>query len=321
MKERVQKLLAQANLGSRRACEELIRAGRVKINGKVAELGAKADPSKDEIMVDDSKLSFAKLHKVYIALYKPLNVLSTDKPHKSDHRQTVRELVPVDGHLFTIGRLDAESEGLMVLTNDGEMAQKLAHPRYNHTKTYKVIVYGLPTAETLETWRSGVHLEEGLTAPCSVDVMYHGNGLATLQIVMKEGKKRQIRRIASMLGHPVKRLIRTHIGRLGLGTLKQGEWRKLTETDLTAMQTPAEALRFIRERQRSRFRKPAAAEKIKAARPRRFARAEKSEDDPTAANPRPRRKPVKSVDRPTGKRGKPTIQRKPTSPPRRKKRP
>lgn len=230
--------MAQANIGSRRACEELIIQGRVRVNGQVAALGAKADPALDTIEVDGQKLAPEAQRKIYIALNKPKNVLSTTMAQKGDERQTVRELVPVQGHLFTIGRLDADSDGLIVLTNDGELVQKLTHPRYRHTKTYKVVVYGLPNAATLAKWENGVWLEEdGMTAPCSVKVMKADKGFATLRITMTEGKKRQIRRTALLLGHPVRHLTRTHIGRLQLGTLRPGEWRELNESDLQLLKT------------------------------------------------------------------------------------
>lgn len=141
MKERVQKLMAMANVASRRASEQLILEGRVRINGTLATLGDKADPATDVITVDGERLKFLT-EKRYIAYHKPINVLSTTKPMKGDNRPTVMDEVPVEGHFFLIGRLDAESEGLLVLTNDGDLANKLTHPRYEHTKTYKVTVYG-----------------------------------------------------------------------------------------------------------------------------------------------------------------------------------
>jgi 23S rRNA pseudouridine2605 synthase len=250
VKERVQKLMAQANYGSRRACEEIIREGRVKVNGSVIALGDKADPDVDTIEVDGSAISLRNFEKVYYTFNKPVNVLSTNTTNPDDDRPTVREMIPVEGHLFTIGRLDAESEGLMVLTNDGETANKLAHPRYEHTKTYKVTVYGRPTEETLEQWQNGVWLEEGKTAPCYVKVMESSKSTTVLRIVMIEGKKRQIRRVATKLGHPVKRLMRTHIGRLGLGTLRRGEWYKLGQDEFEAMLLPAWELETIRNRRR-----------------------------------------------------------------------
>ena len=165
MKERLQKLLAQANIGSRRASEDLIGAGRVRVNGVVAQLGDKADPAADSIEVDGVLLKFEEQAPVYVMLNKPKQVLSTDKPHKGDRRETVSGLLGRHEHLFSIGRLDADSEGLVVMTNDGDLAQKLSHPRYRHTKTYRVEVLGLPTAETLEKWQAGVFLEDQFQRP------------------------------------------------------------------------------------------------------------------------------------------------------------
>lgn len=247
MKERVQKLMAQANVGSRRAAEELIRQGRVRVNGKIAQLGDQADPTTDVIEVDGERLKF-ETQKRYFAINKPLNVVSSNMPQ--DERETVRDLIPYEGHLFTIGRLDAESDGLMILTNDGEMANKLTHPRFEHTKTYKVVVYGSPTQVTLDQWERGVYLEEGLTAPCSIRVQQRESGVTVLRIVMIEGKKRQIRRVATLLDHPVKRLTRIRIGKLELGTLQPGEWYELQPEELALMQTPSSDLTYIRRLRR-----------------------------------------------------------------------
>lgn len=243
MKERVQKLMAQAGIASRRESETLIQQGRVKVNGRVIHLGDQADPTQDIIEVDGEKLSFPQRH-TYIAVYKPRYVLSTHEAHKGDERQTVYDLVPFEGRLFSIGRLDVDSEGLMVLTDDGDLANRLAHPRYKHSKTYKVVVQGIPTAETIQKWERGVYLVddetgEGFqTAPCKVEITQGGKE-STLRIVMGEGKKRQIRRVANLLGHPVKSLVRTHIGRLGLGALRPGEWRELTADDVQALKARA----------------------------------------------------------------------------------
>lgn len=237
MKERVQKLMAQAGIGSRRACEELIEQGRVRVNGKVITVGDKADPASDTIEVDGVKLKFAAEKKLYIALHKPVGVLSTSKTHKDDNRQLARDLLPHDEHLFPIGRLDVDSGGLMVFTNDGELTNRLTHPRYRHTKTYRVVVEGLPTLEKLQSWEEGIYLpdEDGgepiKTAPCSVKIV-KGGAKTVLRIVMTEGKKRQIRRVAAALGHPVKRLTRLQIGRLEMGPLKPGEWRVLTADEV-----------------------------------------------------------------------------------------
>jgi len=241
VKERVQKIMAQANLGSRRACEEFIRQGRVRVNGQVIKLGDQADSKTDIIEVDGEKLSFPE-HKTYIAFNKPRNVLSTDDLNHEEWRRTVRSYIPFDGHLFNIGRLDADSEGLMVLTNDGELANRLTHPRYRHSKTYKVVVQGLPSEATIAQWQRGVNIEEEdgtiyKTAPCFVKIVDGDKMETTLRIVMTEGRKRQIRRVAVTLGHPVKSLIRTHIGSLPLGSLRMGEWRELTAKDVSALKT------------------------------------------------------------------------------------
>ena len=250
MKERVQKLMAQADIGSRRACEEIIRQGRVRVNGQVISIGDKADPEKDIIEVDGVRIRPERQRRLYIVFNKPRNVLSVKTGNPKDDRPTVRELIPVEGHLFTIGRLDAESEGLMVLTNDGELANQLAHPRYEHTKTYKVEVYGRITDETVEQWEAGVWLPEGRTARCSVKILGRTHETTILRVVLTEGKKRQIRRVAAMLGHPVKRLVRTHIGQLGLGTLERGAWYELSEEEVEALKMPANEIHYIRKKRR-----------------------------------------------------------------------
>jgi pseudouridine synthase len=282
MKERVQKLMAQANLGSRRACEEIISQGRVQVNGKVIHLGDQADPATDVIVVDGVRLKLAE-RKRYIAFYKPKNVLSTDEPHEGDTRRTVRDYLPFEEHLFSAGRLDADSEGLMVLTNDGELANRLTHPRYRHTKTYKVTILGIPTPEALQRWQKGVMLENEdgsseITAPCSVTITDSGKGIATLRVIMTEGKKRQIRRVASLLGYHVRSLIRTHIGRFELGALRPGEWRELTDEDIRALKTPAQLPPAGPQRRSSSPRKGTSA------------RGDRSRSRPQASrNPRKRR--------------------------------
>lgn len=247
-KERVQKLMARANIASRRKSEEIIEEGRVMVNGKVITLGDKADPEKDKITVDGQALKLKNFEKRYYVFHKPINVLSTNSKHPDDNRPTVRELIPVEGHLFSIGRLDVESEGLMVLTNDGDMTHKLSHPRYEYTKTYKVTVYGKPDTETLTKWENGVWLDGSRTAPCYITVLEENPGTTTLRVIMIEGRRRQIRRIATMLGFPVKKLVRTHIGKLGLGTLKRGMWYRLSEEEVAAMLEPADEVKFIRRK-------------------------------------------------------------------------
>ena len=156
MEERLQKLLAQAGYGSRRACEVFITEGRVRVNGKTAVLGQKADLSIDKVMIDGKALPRAE-SLIYIALYKPRNVLSAAEGQ--DDRQTVRDLIPVEGHLYPVGRLDFDSEGLILMTNDGELTNKLTHPRFGHEKEYRVLVARRPDEKQLEAWRRGVVME------------------------------------------------------------------------------------------------------------------------------------------------------------------
>jgi pseudouridine synthase len=168
-----------------------------------------------------------------VAVYKPVGVLSSpNAPAVGDERPLVRDLVPLRGRLFAAGRLDADSEGLILLTNDGELTHRLTHPRYEHEKTYVVMVEGVPSEEALEKWRhGGLKLEGDWIAPAEIRLLGKRRGNARLQIVMREGRKRQIRRVAERLGHPVLELKRTHISTLGLGDLKPGEWRKLTRQE------------------------------------------------------------------------------------------
>ncbi len=231
--ERLQKLLAQAGYGSRRACEEYLTEHRVTVNGHVVELGAKADPIHDVIKVDGKRVHF-EMKRVYVALNKPIGVVTTNADEFG--RQTVRDLIPIEGHLYPVGRLDADSEGLVLLTNDGDLANALTHPRYEHEKEYRVLVEGEPSASTLKAWRHGVLLEEQMTAPARVDVIDAGRGQTWLRVIMHEGRKRQIREVAGMLGHRVKYLQRVRIGPIRLMNLKVGEWRHLSASEVKLLQ-------------------------------------------------------------------------------------
>lgn len=253
--ERVQKIMARAGIGSRRKCEELIRAGRVRVNGAVIELGAKANPQQDIILVDGERIAADHFEPLYIVVNKPKGVLSTNRAPQDDDRPAIRDLIEAPGRLFAIGRLDADSEGLMILTNDGEAANKISHPRYEHTKTYKVTVRGRVSKAALEKWERGVWLDRSRTAACWVKTLESGKRSTTLRIVMVEGRKRQIRRVASLLGHPVIRLVRTHIGQLGLGTLRKGAWYQLDDFEVQAMMRPADEINDIRRKRRERKRK------------------------------------------------------------------
>jgi 23S rRNA pseudouridine2605 synthase len=241
MAERLQKILAQTGYGSRRACEDFITAGRVRVNGQLAELGQKADPATDKITVDGKPLAVAE-QLTYIALYKPRNVLSTVESERGDDRQTVRDLVDAPGHLYPVGRLDFESEGLVLMTNDGELTNRLTHPKFGHTKEYKVLLARRPDRDQLAAWQRGIVLEDGhKTAPA--DVRYeHAQGKgAWVRVIMGEGRKRQIREICQQLGLPIVKIVRIRIGSLRLGTLKPRQWRFLSTTEIQELKQPERA--------------------------------------------------------------------------------
>ena len=234
MEERLQKILSRCGFGSRRACEELITMGRVSVNGETAELGSKADPGKDTIRVDGSVLQYTEPEKVYIMLNKPRFVLS-DRD-SSDPRRSVFSIVENSDGLFVVGRLDFESEGLILLTNDGELANKLSHPRYGKEKEYQVLVAKRPDDKQLKAWRHGVILEDGeKTGPAHVQVSSLSGKGAWLRVVMTEGRKRQIREIGKTIGLPIVRLIRVRIGTLELGDLKSGEYKQLNENQVKSL--------------------------------------------------------------------------------------
>jgi 23S rRNA pseudouridine2605 synthase len=237
MEERLQKLMAQAGLGSRRACEELIVAGRVTVNGKSAVLGQKADPAVDRILVDGRPLKPGQAL-IYIALHKPRGVVTTADDEFG--RPTVLDFIPPQARLFPVGRLDLDSEGLVLLTNDGDLANNLTHPRFGHEKEYRVLTSRQPDEKQLAAWRRGVVLEDGQrTAPAQVQVESTSGKGAWLRIILHEGRKRQIRETGSRIGLPVTRIIRMRIGALLLGKLKPGEWRYLTPSEIQALKSPA----------------------------------------------------------------------------------
>lgn len=229
--ERIQKILARAGYGSRRNCEELILTGRVKVNGQKPELGQKADASKDKITVDGKSLP-EEIELRYIAYHKPRFVLC-DKTQPGDDRRSVFNLVDGAEDLAVIGRLDYESEGLVILTNDGELLNRLTHPRYQHEKEYKVLIASRPDVKQLEVWRRGVVLEDGhRTSPASVTVESNAGKGTWLRVILKEGHKRQIRETAKLTGLFVVKLIRTRIATQKLGNLKSGEWRALNQEEV-----------------------------------------------------------------------------------------
>ena len=263
MEERLQKILARCGFGSRRACEEYIRMGRVSVNGTTAELGSKADPKKDTIRVDGEVLQYTEPEKVYIMLNKPRYVLS-DRDN-SDPRRTVFSIVEDSDGLFVVGRLDFESEGLILLTNDGELANKLSHPRYGKEKEYMVLVAKRPDDKQLKAWRHGVVLEDGeKTGPAQVTISSVSGKGAWLRVIMTEGRKRQIREIGKTIGLPIVRLIRIRIGTLELGDLKSGEYKELNESQVKSLRAlvsgkpraEKQAAAIAKAGEQQKFRKP-----------------------------------------------------------------
>lgn len=231
--DRVQKILSRAGFGSRRGCEKFIEEGRVTVNGEVIDLGAKADPVKDEIRLDGNPIGKSE-KKVYIALHKPRNVLSLDAP--DDPRPSVFDIVKDERHLYPVGRLDFESSGLVLLTNDGTLTNRLTHPRYEHDKEYEVRVTRRPDDEQLAIWRRGVVLEDGYrTLPATVEVKAYSKSGAWLKIVLREGKNRQIRRTGARIGLPVRQIRRVRIGPVELGKLQPGHFRYLKPEEVTEL--------------------------------------------------------------------------------------
>jgi 23S rRNA pseudouridine2605 synthase len=227
----VQKILARAGLGSRRACETLIAAGRVRVNGVVATLGDRADAETDRIEVDGAAVG-VRPGLVHYLLNKPRGVVTTASDPQG--RPTVVGLVPAEPRVFPVGRLDADTEGLLLLTNDGELANRLTHPSFGVDKEYLAEVEGRPGRGALRRLREGVELEDGPTAPAKVSLV---GGL--LRITLHEGRKRQVRRMCEAVGHPVRRLVRVRIGPIADHRLAPGEWRSLTQQEVRALERAA----------------------------------------------------------------------------------
>ncbi|MCP4221991.1 MAG: rRNA pseudouridine synthase [Actinomycetia bacterium] len=226
--ERLQKALARAGLGSRRVCENLIADGRVIVNGKTAELGARVTPD-DEVVVDGTMISVAVDTVTYL-LNKPKGVVTTAKD--THGRPVVIDMVPAEPRVFSVGRLDLDTEGLLLLTNDGQLAQRLTHPSFGVEKEYLVHVRGRPSRAALRSLRDGIELEDGMTSPAKASVVAPG----MLRITIHEGRNRQVRRMCEAVGHDVIRLARTRIGPLSDPRLKPGEWRPLTTAELLDLQ-------------------------------------------------------------------------------------
>jgi pseudouridine synthase len=264
MEQRLQKILSQAGVASRRAAERLIADGRVTLNGKtVLEMGTKADADTDDIRVDGRRLR-APERKRYILLNKPAGVVST----RSDpqRRRTVIDLLAgVREYVYPVGRLDYETEGLLLLTNDGDLAARLTHPRHGVERSYEAHVAGMPDAEALRQLREGIPLDGRRTLPAEAALLNDRRGQreGVVQITIREGRNRQVRRMLEAVGHPVRELARTRIGPLTDRRLKAGMWRDLTKEEVTTLQAlanrPAPTPPPRRPRPAAARRRPASA--------------------------------------------------------------
>jgi len=230
--ERLQRALARAGFGSRRACEELIAAGRVTIGGREATLGDRVDPERDEVRVNGGLISVDPGLR-YLALHKPRGVTTTMKdPHAE---RDLSRFLPKGPRVFPVGRLDRDTEGLLLLTNDGELAHRLTHPRYGVEKEYLAEVDGAPTTRQLGRLRRGVELDDGVARAVEARAAGGSKGRGAVRLVMAEGRKREVRRMLEAVGLPVRRLIRLRVGPVRLGRMKPGELRELEPEDVRAL--------------------------------------------------------------------------------------
>jgi len=230
--ERLQRALARAGLGSRRACEELIAAGLVTVNGRVATLGDRVDPERDEVRVRGHRVNVNPRLRTF-ALHKPAGVTTTMRdPHAASD---LRRYLPRGPRVVPVGRLDRDTEGLLLLTNDGELANRLMHPRYGVEKEYLAEVEGVPTERQLARLRRGVELEDGVARATSARAVARAGGRGAVRLVVTEGRKREVRRMLAAVGLPVRRLIRVRVGPIRLGRLRPGEVRELEPEELLAL--------------------------------------------------------------------------------------
>jgi 23S rRNA pseudouridine2605 synthase len=227
--ERLQRSLARAGIGSRRASEELIKAGRVEVNGHPASLGDRVDPERDEVRVDGRRVSVDPGLR-YVALHKPKGVTTTMSDRHAE--QDLRDFLPEGPRVFPVGRLDRDTEGLLLLTNDGDLAHRLAHPRHGVEKEYLAEVDGSPTRARIGRLKRGVELDDGIAKAADARSVGRAGGRFAVRVVMTEGRKREVRRMLEAVGLPVRRLIRTRVGPIRLGQMKAGELRDLSQDEV-----------------------------------------------------------------------------------------
>lgn len=230
--ERLQKVLAKAGLGSRRSVEEQIRAGRITVNGHRAVLGQRIDPGNDEVQVEGARVPLGT-HLIYYLFNKPLDVVTTAAD--TEGRQTVFDYVELPQRVWTVGRLDMDSEGALLLTNDGELTHRLTHPRFGVSKVYLAYARGTVGGRALKALAGGVRLDDGPTGIARVRLVERFPGGSLIEIDLKEGRNRQVRRMFDAVGHPVKRLVRTAVGPVTLGHLKPGAVRRLSPEEARSL--------------------------------------------------------------------------------------
>lgn len=311
--ERLQKLLAAAGFGARRACEDLILDGKVRVNGRlVNRLPVLVDPRQDRIVVRGKPVRVEK--RVYFLLNKPQHVYCTHSD-PAGRRRAVDLLGDVRERVFPVGRLDADSMGLLIMTNDGELAQKLTHPSFNVPKTYRAEVVGVPSAETLARLRDGIWLSDGRTSGARVTIIHHQRTKAVLEITLREGRNRQVRRMLANLGHKVRRLTRIRMGKLSISRLPLGAFRPLKPAEVKYLYQLAEQHSGQRsassgadavspKRVRPRVRRAAPATQEQAARSRADGGKRSRRRPDSAATRRPPAKGRRKSKAPAGKSGR-----------------
>lgn len=231
MEVRLQKLMAESGVASRRKCEEIIYSGKVKVNGiLITEPGCKVDKDRDVIEVDGNIIkSFDE--KLYILLNKPGGYITSVKDQFG--RSTVLDLLKgIDTRLFPMGRLDYDTEGLLIMTNDGELTYRITHPKYNIDKTYRALVHGEVSKDDIKAFQKGITIADYVTAPAKMEIIRYSKGNSIVDITIHEGRNRQVRKMCSAIGHEVIRLKRIKIGEIKLGELKTGEWRYLSDLEI-----------------------------------------------------------------------------------------
>jgi 23S rRNA pseudouridine2605 synthase len=322
MQERLQKIIAHAGVSSRREAEAMIREGRVTLNGRVVEeLGTRADPDRDHIKVDGKLITHAEPHR-YILLYKPKEVMTTVEDPQG--RRTVIDLVRgIRERIYPVGRLDFHSEGLVLLTNDGELAFKVSHPTHGSVKTYSVKVRGVPEERLVDKLRRGITIDGKRTLPCDIERMHttgkrDDEGNSWFEVKLREGRTQQIRKMFQAVGHPVSKLRRVAIGPISDPKLTPGVWRELTKQEVKMLETMKEPKKSVKQRRTTAVRpasrkKPAAAAKRTpaASRPKPAAKRSAASRTPTRSSTRRTPSPRPATPRPKVAAGKSTGSKKP----------